>query len=180
MVNGKWLIRFGKINLQSTINNLLREKIMSRVGKQPITIPSGVDVKINGDEIEVKGPKGTLKSVVPEGIEFKQEDGTLIAERKNDKYAAMHGLARALANNAVVGVTEGFTQQMDLVGVGYKVDIQGNKLNFALGYSHPVVYPLPDGISAISDREFGFFALGYKIIDVTFFLQNSCNFQFQF
>ena len=133
-------------------NNLLREKIMSRVGKQPITIPSGVDVKINSGEIEVKGPKGTLKSIVPEGIEFRQEDGTLVAERKNDKYAAMHGLARALANNAVVGVTEGFSQQMDLVGVGYKVDIQGNKLNFALGYSHPVEYPLPDGISATAER----------------------------
>ncbi len=125
---------------------------MSRVGKQPITIPSGVDVKINGDEIEVKGPKGTLKSIVPEGIEFKQEDGTLIAERKNDKYSAMHGLARALANNAVVGVTEGFTQQMDVVGVGYKLDIQGSKLVFALGYSHPVEYQLPDGISATSER----------------------------
>ncbi len=152
MVNGKWLIRFGKINLQSTINNLLREKIMSRVGKQPITIPSGVDVKISKDEMEVKGPKGTLKTIVPDGIEFKQEDGILIAERKNDKFAAIHGLARALANNAVVGVTEGFTQQMDVVGVGYKADIQGNKLVFALGYSHPVEYPLPEGISATSER----------------------------
>ncbi len=127
---------------------------MSRVGKQPITIPSGVDVKINANanEIEVKGPKGTLKSVVPEGIEFKQEDGTLIAERKNDKYAAMHGLARALANNAVVGVTEGFSQQMDVVGVGYKADVQGNKIVFALGYSHPIEYVLPQGIEATVER----------------------------
>lgn len=125
---------------------------MSRVGKQPITIPSGVDVKINEGELEVKGPKGTLTTVIPEGVEFKQEDGTLVAERKSDKYAAMHGLARALANNAVMGVTEGFTQQMDVVGVGYKADVQGGKLVFALGYSHPVEYVLPEGISATAER----------------------------
>lgn len=125
---------------------------MSRVGKQPITIPSGVDVKINANEIEVKGPKGTLKSIIPDGIEFKQEDGSLIAERSSDKHSAMHGLARALANNAVVGVTEGFTQKMDVVGVGYKADIQGNKLVFALGYSHPVEYVLPEGITATAER----------------------------
>ncbi len=150
MVSGKW---FNSIyNLR--FNILPRENIMSRVGKQPITIPSGVDVKINANanEIEVKGPKGTLKSIIPDGIEFKQEDGTLVAERKSDKYAALHGLARALANNAVVGVTEGFTQKMDVVGVGYKADIQGNKLVFALGYSHPVEYPLPDGISVTAER----------------------------
>ncbi len=125
---------------------------MSRVGKQPITIPSGVEVKINEGEVEVKGPKGTLKTPIPEGIEFKQEDGTLTAERKSDKDAAMHGLARALANNAIVGVTEGFTQQMDVVGVGYKADIQGKKLVFALGYSHPIEYMLPDGIDATAER----------------------------
>ncbi len=126
---------------------------MSRVGKKPITIPSGVDVKINNDELEVKGPKGTLKTPVPSGVEFKMEEGVLVAERSNDDLAALHGLARALANNAVVGVTEGFTKDLDLVGVGYKAEVQGKKVVLALGYSHPVEYALPDGIDAKTERK---------------------------
>lgn len=125
---------------------------MSRVGKKPIQIPSGVTVTINHSEMEVKGPKGTLSTPIPSGVTFKQEDGTLYAERAGDDQAAFHGLARALANNAVVGVTEGFTRDMDIVGVGYKVDIQGKKIVFALGYSHPVEYVLPDGIEAKAER----------------------------
>jgi large subunit ribosomal protein L6 len=125
---------------------------MSRVGKKPITIPSGVTVSITESELEVKGPKGTLKTPVPEGVEFKQEEGTLSATRAGDNLAALHGLARALANNAIVGVTEGFSKDLDVVGVGYKVDIQGKKIVFALGYSHPVEYVLPEGIDAKSER----------------------------
>lgn len=125
---------------------------MSRVGKKPITIPSGVTVSIKDSELEVKGPKGTLKSPIPEGVEFKIEDNTLTAERAGDDLSAMHGLARALANNAVVGVTEGFTRDMDIVGVGYKAEVQGKKIVFALGYSHPIEYPLPDGIDAKAER----------------------------
>jgi large subunit ribosomal protein L6 len=125
---------------------------MSRVGKKPITIPSGVSVTIGGNELEVKGPKGILKTPVPEGVDFKMEDGTLYAERQNDDKAALHGLARALANNAIVGVTEGFTKDMDVVGVGYKADVQGKKIVFSLGYSHPVEYPLPEGIEAKAER----------------------------
>jgi large subunit ribosomal protein L6 len=125
---------------------------MSRVGKKPITIPAGVTVSIADSQIEVKGPKGTLTTPIPQGIKFRQEDGTLIAERENDDQAAFHGLARALANNAVVGVTEGFQKQMDVVGVGYKADVQGKKIVFALGYSHPIEYPLPDGIEAKAER----------------------------
>jgi len=125
---------------------------MSRVGKKPITIPSGVSVTIGGNELEVKGPKGTLKTPVPEGVDFKMEDGALYAERQNDDKAALHGLARALANNAIVGVTEGFTKDMDVVGVGYKADVQGKKIVFSLGYSHPVEYPLPEGIDAKAER----------------------------
>lgn len=125
---------------------------MSRVGKKPITIPAGVNVTINDTELEVKGPKGVLKTPIPEGVEFKMEDGSLVAERANDDKAALHGLARALANNAIVGVTEGFTKQMDVVGVGYKADVQGKKIVFALGYSHPVEYPLPEGIEAKAER----------------------------
>jgi len=129
-----------------------KEEIMSRVGKKPITLPSGVNVTINTNELEVKGPKGTLKTPIPEGVEFRMEDGTLFAERANDDKAALHGLARALANNAIVGVTEGFKKEMDVVGVGYKADVQGKKIVFALGYSHPVEYPLPEGIDAKAER----------------------------
>ncbi len=125
---------------------------MSRVGKKPITLPAGVNVTINQKELEVKGPKGTLKTPIPEGVEFKMKDGTLTAERANDDLSALHGLARALANNAIVGVTEGFTKQMDVVGVGYKAEVQGKKIVFALGYSHPVEYALPDGIEAKAER----------------------------
>jgi large subunit ribosomal protein L6 len=125
---------------------------MSRVGKKPITLPTGVNVTINANELEVKGPKGTLKTPIPEGVEFKMEDGTLFAERANDDKAALHGLARALANNAIVGVTEGFKKEMDVVGVGYKADVQGKKIVFALGYSHPVEYALPEGIDAKAER----------------------------
>ena len=125
---------------------------MSRVGKKPITIPSGVTVTINESEMQVKGPKGTLSTPIPAGVTFKQEDGTLIAERGSDDQAAFHGLARALANNAVVGVTDGFKKDMDIVGVGYKADVQGKKIVFALGYSHPIEYVLPDGIEAKAER----------------------------
>lgn len=125
---------------------------MSRVGKKPIPIPSGVTVTINDLAMEVKGPKGTLTTPIPAGVSFKQEDGTLTAERSGDDVAAFHGLARALANNAVVGVTEGFTKDLDIVGVGYKADVQGKKIVFALGYSHPIEYVLPAGIEARAER----------------------------
>ena len=125
---------------------------MSRVGKKPITIPSGVTVTIGDSALEVKGPKGTLSTPIPNGVKFRQEDTSLIAERENDDQAAFHGLARALANNAVVGVTEGFKKEMDLVGVGYKADVQGKKILFSLGYSHPIEYPLPEGIEAKTER----------------------------
>lgn len=125
---------------------------MSRVGKKPIAIPAGVTVTIGEDALEVKGPKGTLSTPIPAGVSFKQEDGSLVAERVDDDKAAFHGLARALANNAVVGVTEGFSKDMDVVGVGYKADVQGQKIVFSLGYSHPIEYPLPTGIAAKAER----------------------------
>ncbi|HQX55073.1 MAG TPA: 50S ribosomal protein L6 [Pyrinomonadaceae bacterium] len=125
---------------------------MSRVGKKPITIPTGVTVTINDTSLEVKGPKGTLSTPVPSGVSFKLEEGTLTAERAGKDQAAFHGLARALANNAIVGVTEGFTRDMDIVGVGYKADVQGKKINFSLGYSHPIEYALPDGVDAKTER----------------------------
>jgi large subunit ribosomal protein L6 len=125
---------------------------MSRIGKKAITLPQGVSVTIREQELEVKGPKGTLKTPVPPGILFKLEGTELRAERSSDELAALHGLARALANNAVLGVTQGFSRQMDVVGVGYKADVQSKKIVFALGYSHPIEFPLPEGVEAKAER----------------------------
>lgn len=125
---------------------------MSRIGKKAITIPKGVTVTIRDHELEVKGSKGTLKTPIPDGITFRQDGDELLAERSSDELAAKHGLARALANNAIVGVTEGFTKQMDVVGVGYKADVQGKRVVFALGYSHPIEFPLPEGVDARAER----------------------------
>ena len=125
---------------------------MSRIGKKPITVPKGVTVTIKEGELEVKGAKGVLKTPIPVGVTFKQENELLVAERASNDQAALHGLARALANNAIVGVTEGFSKQMDIVGVGYKADVQGRKIVFALGYSHPIEFPLPEGIEAKAER----------------------------
>ena len=125
---------------------------MSRIGKKVITVPKGVTVTVGDGELTVKGPKGTLKTPIPEGISFKLDGDQLQAERGNDELAALHGLARALANNAIVGVTEGFSKQMDVVGVGYKADVQGRRIVFSLGYSHPVEFALPEGVDARSER----------------------------
>lgn len=125
---------------------------MSRIGKKVITLPAGVSVTIREGELEVKGAKGVLKTPVPEGITFKLDGNQLQAERASDDLAAKHGLARALANNAVVGVTEGFTKQLDVVGVGYKADVQSKKVVFALGYSHPIEFPLPEGVEVKTER----------------------------
>lgn len=125
---------------------------MSRIGKKVITVPKGVTVQIRERELEVKGTKGTLRTPIPEGISFQLEGDQLQAARASDEHAAQHGLARALANNAVVGVTEGFTRQMDVVGVGYKADVQGRKVVFSLGYSHPIEFPLPEGIEVKAER----------------------------
>ena len=125
---------------------------MSRIGRKPITIPKGVTVAIKDRELEVKGAKGVLKTPIPEGVSFKLEGSELIAERASDDQAALHGLARALANNAIEGVVQGFSKQMDVVGVGYKADVQGRKVVFALGYSHPIEFPLPEGIEAKAER----------------------------
>ena len=125
---------------------------MSRIGRKAITIPKGVTVTIRERELEVKGPKGSLKTPIPEGVTFKLEADQLQAERAADDLAALHGLARALANNAIVGVTQGFSKQMDVVGVGYKADVQAKKIVFSLGYSHPIEFPLPEGVEAKAER----------------------------
>src|ERR1043166_1113789 len=125
---------------------------MSRIGKKPISIPKGVTVTIKDRELEVKGTKGVLKTPIPEGISFKQENESLVAERTSKEQAALHGLAPARGNNTSVGGPEGVSKQMDIVGVGYKADVQGKKIIFALGYSHPIEFPLPEGIEAKAER----------------------------
>jgi large subunit ribosomal protein L6 len=123
---------------------------MSRIGKAPITIPSGVDVTLSGRTISVKGPKGQLSREIPGQIIVRQEGDQLLVERPDDarENRAMHGLTRSLVNNMVVGVTAGFTRQLDIVGVGYRAEAQGpNALKLALGFSHPVNVKAPEGIS---------------------------------
>jgi large subunit ribosomal protein L6 len=121
---------------------------MSRIGKQPIGIPDGVTIEIAKGEVQVKGPKGTLRCVVPAGIGAKLEDGRLIFERPDDskESRARHGLARALANNMVVGVSSGFSKRLEIEGVGYRADVKGKVLNLLLGFSHPVVMDIPEGL----------------------------------
>src|SRR5687768_10884467 len=121
---------------------------MSRIGKKPIPIPKGVTVKVAADAVEVQGPKGKLRQLLPPGIVFTQEDGTLVAklERDDSELRKFHGLARSLVANAVNGVTEGFKKELDIVGVGYRAELKGKQVHFALGYSHPVVFDIPNGI----------------------------------
>jgi large subunit ribosomal protein L6 len=125
---------------------------MSRIGKKPIALPKGVTVKIEGDTVAVQGPKGKLDTRVPAGITMEQKDGHLVAVRENDSQAALHGLARALVNNAVEGVTKGWTRDLEIVGIGYRAEMKGKgTVVFSLGYSHPIEYPLPSGIDVAVD-----------------------------
>ena len=125
---------------------------MSRIGKKPIALPKGVTVKIEGNTVAVQGPKGKLDTQVPAGIKVEQQDGHLVALRENDSQAALHGLARALVNNAVEGVTKGWTRELEIVGIGYRAEMKGKgTVVFTLGYSHPIEYPLPSGIEVVVD-----------------------------
>lgn len=126
---------------------------MSRVGKKPISVPKGVNITLGGEQLEVKGPKGTLTVPVPEGVTAEQNNGTLEFSRANDKHAALHGLTRALAANAVQGVSTGWTRELDIVGTGYRADVKGNIATFTLGYSHPVEFLLPKGIELRVDKQ---------------------------
>jgi large subunit ribosomal protein L6 len=122
---------------------------MSRVGKKPVVIPAGVEVTINGTEVTVKGPKGTLSKKFYEELTIKQEGNEVVVERPNDlpKVRALHGTARAIINNMVVGVSQGFRKTLELVGVGYRAKAAGKGLELSLGYSHPVVIDAVDGIT---------------------------------
>jgi len=125
---------------------------MSRIGKKPIELPKGVTVKIEGNVVAVQGPKGKLETPLPRGIKMEQKDGHLLAIRENDSQAALHGLARALVNNAVEGVTKGWTRELEIVGIGYRAEMKGKgTVVFTLGYSHPIEYPLPTGVDVVVD-----------------------------
>ncbi len=128
---------------------------MSRIGKQPVPIPDKVKVQISKGEIQVSGPKGNLTSPVPEGISCEQKDNELIFTRSDDKgqQRAFHGLARALAANAVQGVSRGFTKELDIVGVGFRAETRGQSVVFSLGFSHPIEFPIPDGIEVKVDKQ---------------------------
>jgi large subunit ribosomal protein L6 len=128
---------------------------MSRIGKKPIPIPTGVTVKIAGDAVEVQGPKGKMRQMVPPGIVFAQDHGSLVAslEREEGELRKFHGLARSLVANAVAGVTDGFKKELDIVGVGYRAELKGKQVHFALGYSHPVVFDIPSGIDIAVDKQ---------------------------
>jgi len=123
---------------------------MSRIGKQPVPVPTGVDVTIEGQNLSVKGPKGTLELAIAEPISVgRNEDGAIVITRPDDdrRSRSLHGLSRTLVANLVTGVTEGYTTKMEIFGVGYRVQLKGSNLEFALGYSHPVLIEAPEGIT---------------------------------
>jgi len=129
---------------------------MSRIGKKPITLPKGVTVKIDPGAVEVQGPKGKLRQAVPPGILFAKDGEALVAKLERAEDASLkkfHGLARSLVANAVRGVTEGFKKELDIVGVGYRAELKGKQVHFALGYSHPVIYDIPAGIDIAVEKQ---------------------------
>jgi large subunit ribosomal protein L6 len=126
---------------------------MSRIGNKIIPIPSGVKIQINDSAVEVQGPKGKMSVPLPRGIHFEQKDGTLFAKRENEEQRALHGLARALVANAVTGVTTGFKKDLDIVGVGYRAEVKGKNVVLALGYSHPIEFPIPEGILITIEKQ---------------------------
>ena len=128
---------------------------MSRIGKKPIALPKGVTVKVAEGALDVQGPKGKMRQYTPPGITFAVADNVLQASRGSDdpELAKYHGLARSLAANAVLGVTEGFKKELDIVGVGYRAELKGTQVIFALGYSHAVVFDVPTGIDVVIDKQ---------------------------
>ncbi len=128
---------------------------MSRIGKKPIPLPKGVTIKIAADAVEVQGPKGKMTQAIPPGIVFAQDNGTIVATlaREEAQLHKFHGLARSLVANAVTGVTDGFKKELDIVGVGYRAELKGKQVVFALGYSHPVVFDIPSGIDIAVDKQ---------------------------
>ncbi len=125
---------------------------MSRVGNKPIVVPKTVKVKIDGT-LHIEGPKGRLTVPIPKGVRVEEKSGALEVARDGEQYAAFHGLTRALAANAVQGVSAGFVRELDIVGIGYRADVKGKIVTFSLGYSHPIEFLLPDGVEAKVDKQ---------------------------
>jgi large subunit ribosomal protein L6 len=126
---------------------------MSRIGNKVIPVPAGVKVALAGRKVDVQGPKGKLSVPLPDGITFEQKDGNLTLRRATEDHRALHGLARALLANAVHGVTQGFKKELDIVGVGYRAELKGKAVSFALGKSHPVEFAIPEGIQIAVDKQ---------------------------
>ena len=128
---------------------------MSRIGKKPIAIPAGVTVKVDGNTVEVKGPKGSMRQSLPPGVSAVVEDGQLLTRKNREERALdkFHGLARSLVNNAVVGVTDGWKRELDIVGVGYRAEMKGKQVVLALGYSHPILFDVPAGIDVAIEKQ---------------------------
>jgi len=126
---------------------------MSRIGNKLIPLPSGVKIQIKDGLVDVQGPKGKMVVTVPGGIRFEQKDGILTAKRDTEDQRALHGLARALVANAVTGVTQGFKKDLDIVGVGYRAEVKGKNVVLALGYSHPIEFPIPEGITISVEKQ---------------------------
>ena len=130
---------------------------MSRIGRMPVPIPQGVEIRSDGEFVRVKGPKGERASRIPPGIAVEVDKGEVRFARSNDEpqQRAWHGLVRSLVANSVEGVTKGFTRELEIVGVGYKAEVKGKAVVFALGYSHPINFPIPDGIAVALDAKAG-------------------------
>jgi large subunit ribosomal protein L6 len=128
---------------------------MSRIGKKPIAVPKGVTVKIGRDALDIQGPKGKLTQRIPPGVAFELAEGQLRATtvRPDPELGKFHGLARSLVANAVHGVTQGFSRQLDIVGIGYRAELKGRQVVFALGYSHAIVFDIPAGIDIVIDKQ---------------------------
>src|SRR5437764_13590809 len=125
---------------------------MSRIGKKPIAIPKGVEFSVQGNTVAVKGPKGHVENHLPQGVKLESKDGHIVLTRVDDAHAAVHGLTRALVNNAVECVTKGWTRELEIVGIGYRAEMKVKGIVvFNLGYSHPIEYPLPTGVDASVD-----------------------------
>src|SRR5688572_26346754 len=128
---------------------------MSRIGKKPIAIPKGVTVKVDGNNVDVKGPKGQMRQALPPGVTAAVEDGNLVTHKASDlrEFDKFHGLARSLVNNAVTGVTDGWKRELDIVGVGYRAEVKGKQVLLSLGYSHQIVFDIPTGIDVAIEKQ---------------------------
>jgi large subunit ribosomal protein L6 len=126
---------------------------MSRIGKKIIEMPKGVSVVSEASAVTVKGPKGSVKVPLPRGIEVEKQDGHLSVRRENDEQAALHGLVRSLLANAVVGVSKGFEKHLDIVGIGYRAEVKGKTVMFTLGYSHPIEFPIQEGLTISVEKQ---------------------------